>query len=106
MARTRGLAMWLRPNFPDLAQIPLLLATLIDMMISCLVSSIAAAQALRSSSSSALDFAIVAQLRRENDLEVGAYSYWGKGEKQVIEETNSNQSQMKSNKLRHCKKGK
>lgn len=55
MARTLGLAMWLLPNLP---QIPRLLATRIDITIFCLVPSIAASQARRSSPSSALDFAI------------------------------------------------
>jgi len=57
-ARTLGLAIC-RPNFPDLPQTPRLLATRIDMTIDCLVPSIAASQARRSSSSSALDLAIV-----------------------------------------------
>jgi len=56
-ARTLGLAIW-RPSLPDLPQIPRLLATRIDITIFCLVPSIAASQARRSSSSSALDFAI------------------------------------------------
>lgn len=56
-ARTLGLAI-LRPNLPDLPQIPRLLATRIDMTIFCLVPSMAASQARLSSSSSALDFAI------------------------------------------------
>lgn len=58
MARTRGLAIWPRPNLAPLPQIPWLLATLIDIMTFCLVPSIAASHARRSSSSSALDFAI------------------------------------------------
>lgn len=60
-ARTLGLAIW-RPNFPDFPQTPRLLATRIDMTIDCLVPSMAASQARRSSSSSALDFAIAASL--------------------------------------------
>lgn len=56
-ARTLGLAIW-RPNLPDFPQTPRLLATRIDMTIDCLVPSMAASQARRSSSSSALDFAI------------------------------------------------
>ncbi|PKI56103.1 hypothetical protein CRG98_023493 [Punica granatum] len=59
-ARTRGLAMW-RPSLPDLPQIPRLLATRIDITTFSL-PSIAASQARRSSSSSALDFAISASL--------------------------------------------
>ncbi|OAP17227.1 hypothetical protein AXX17_AT1G41610 [Arabidopsis thaliana] len=43
----------------NLPQTPRLLATRIDMTIDCLVPSIAASQARRSSSSSALDLAIV-----------------------------------------------
>lgn len=52
------MAIW-RPNFPDFPQIPRLLATRIDKTIFCLVPSIAASQARLSSSSSALDLAIV-----------------------------------------------
>lgn len=57
-ARTRGLAMWPRPSFPALTQVPWLLATRMDIMTFCFVPSIAASQARRSSSSSALDLAI------------------------------------------------
>lgn len=56
-ARTLALAMW-RPNLPAFPQTPRLLATRIDNTIFCLVPSIAASQARRSSPSSALDFAI------------------------------------------------
>lgn len=60
IARTRGLAMPPppRPNFPALFHMPLHLATLIDITTFCFVPSIAASHARRSSSSSALDFAI------------------------------------------------
>lgn len=61
IARTRGFAMALpRPNLPALFHMPVVLATLIDSTIFCLVLSIAFSQARRSSSSSALDFAISA----------------------------------------------
>lgn len=60
MARTRALPMCL--TLPDLPQIPRPLTTRIENTTFCLVPSIAASQARLSSSSYALDFAIVGAL--------------------------------------------
>lgn len=68
-ARTLGLAIW-RPSLPDLPQIPWLLDTRIDITTFSL-PSIAASQARRSSSSSALDIAISA-----SDAAASALKLW------------------------------